>query len=342
MGNSAVEVDLEQMLDAHVQFELSQLTGEALTDYLATEAVAWMDWLSRVKLADVVDPIAASELAVRALREAEIPQDLTKLLGGVLQSAHAVATDDETMLGDLIPAATYDAVAQTVIGLTALRQEITMQITTSEVYSRLMAHVMYQGIKNYLQTESVIARKVPGASTLMRMSQSALSSAAPKLEATIDKQLTAFVNANIADTIRESNQYLDKVLDSKVLTAVADELWDTNAKTPVSEFASLVPVAAVAEFATAGADAWRSVRDTPFVAAMLTKIVTDFVQANGERKLSDLLAAAGVGNESVSQLLSEFLAPMLAQLDTDGFLEQRIRARLKPFYAEYFPQTRAC
>ncbi len=116
-----------------------------------------------------------------------------------------------------------------------LRKAATTQIATSEVYSRLLSHVIYQGIKNYLQSENTITRKVPGASTLMRIGQNAINTAAPKLEKTIDRQLTAFVNANIQDSIRESKRYLDKVLDQELMVEVADEVWDTNAKSTVAD-----------------------------------------------------------------------------------------------------------
>mgnify|MGYP002653035203 CR=1 FL=1 len=98
-----------------------------------------------------------------------------------------------------------------------------------------MSHVLYQGVKGYLLTENVVARKLPGASTLVKFGQKTMSAAAPNLEAGVDRRLTAFVEANLSETLRESRRYLEATPTPELLTEMADEVWTTLADRPVGE-----------------------------------------------------------------------------------------------------------
>ncbi len=324
-----------EMLEAHVKFEIDRWHGDGLAVTIDEEVSAAYEWLRAVKLNDVLDKGTVVELFRSYIREVAISDELAAMLARMLKSAHAAASVDETMLGDLIPVASYDRVVATVIDLTDLRETVTTQVTTSEVYSQLISHVLYQGIKNYLQAENLIARKVPGASTLMRMGQSAISTAAPKLEKAVDKQLTSFVNSNIQDTIRDSKQYLDKVLDKEVLTAVANEVWETNAKSSVAELAQLVPAKKIDDLVEAGQEAWLQLRQTPFLHELSAKVIDDFFAHNGKRKVVALLDDAGITAEVLTRLITDVITPVFDSAAGAKYVEGRIRARLEPFYSSY-------
>lgn len=334
--NTRFVTEAKKILDAHVEFELARWTGDARNEQLTEEVAAAFAWLGTVRLNQLFTSAEIVEWCTRYSAEFEVTDELLKMIGAAARSAYVVASKSDARVGDLIPESSYDTVADAVIDMADLREAITTQVTTSEVYSRLMSHVVYQGIKNYLQAENVIARKVPGASTLMKMGQSAINTAAPKLEQAVDKQLTAFVNANIQDNIRESKRYMDKVLDKRVLSAVADEVWDTNAKSTVAELAELIPVDAVDDITKAGREAWLHVRTNEFLHAVLTRVVDDFLKQQGKRKIADILADAGVTQDLATDVVIDLTGPVIDKAVADGYLEARIRARLEPFYSEYF------
>ena len=331
--------EAKKILDAHVEFELARWSGDARNEQLTEEVAEAFAWLGTVKLNQLFTSAEVVDWCTRYAQEVDLTDELLKMIGAAARSAYVVASKDETRLVDLVPQASYETVADAVIDMTELREEITKQITTSEVSSQLMSHVVYQGIKNYLQAENVIARKVPGASTLMKMGQSAINTAAPKLEQAVDKQLTAFVNANIQDNIRESKRYMDKVLDKAVLSAVAGEVWDTNAQATVSELAGLVPVDAVDEVTDAARQAWLSVRGNEFLTAVLTRVVDDFLKQQGKRKVADVLADIGITETLATEVIIDVTGPVIDKAVADGYLEARIRARLEPFYSDYFGES---
>lgn len=327
--------NLDDMLEAHVQFELKQWHGRNLKRNLNEEVEAAYDWVADVPIRDLVGDPGLVDVMVGYICEAPIEAIVRTAAGDVARTLHRVALADDTRMDGLISKAQFDALAGAGLKLEQVRGEVIEQVTTSEVYSQLIAHVLYQGIKNYLQTENVIAKRVPGASKLMRLSQQAVNSAAPKLEQSIDRQLTTFVAANIQDTIRDSRQYLNTALDEEVLGAVATEVWSANKAVTVAQLAALVPSDSVNELMDAAVAAVMTVRSTPSFRALLEVAASDLLAEHGDRTLGSLLNDLGLDKADTNKIVGAVLTPALNRSYADGFLEQRIRARLAPFYASY-------
>jgi delta 1-pyrroline-5-carboxylate dehydrogenase len=77
-------------------------------------------------------------------------------------------------------------------------------------------------------TENVIARKVPGASSLVRLGKRGLNAAVPQLEAGVDRQLKTFVQANVSDTLKDSRRYLDRKDPAIRHCAILRPLWQCH------------------------------------------------------------------------------------------------------------------
>jgi len=304
------------MYEAHVAFELAAWT-ESLGDTLGSLTEAVFTWLDSVSLGSVF-----SEADLDALIEALPAPDLT----ATVLAAHAAALQDVTPVGELLAREDYDRAAQVVAGMTELKEAVVEQITTSEVYADLISHVLFHGIRNYVTTESPIAR-VPGASSLMRMGQNAFDTAAPRLSKGIEKQLTSFVSANLQETLRESRQYLTGVIDDEALGEVADDLYTRNAESTVADIASLIPAETLAELLGVGQDIWDQILTTSTFREALQAVL----DANAARPVGDVLAEAGVTAEWVVTLAR----PWVLRAADDGALEEWIRERLATFYADY-------
>ena len=306
----------EEMLEAHVAFELVAWT-DSLTDTLGTQMEAVFAWLDTVSIGSVfshadlealIDALPAPALTVPAL------------------AARAAALRDSTTLDDLGRKEDYDRAARAIAGMTELKEAIVEQITTSEVYANLISHVLFHGIRNYVMEESPIAR-VPGASSLMRMGQSAFDTAAPRLSKGIEKQLTAFVSANLQESLRESRQYLTNVIDEEAMGEVAEDVYNRNAGSTVSDVAALVAEDTLVELLAVAQDAWAHLLTT----TTFRDLVQAVLDANASRPVGDLLAEADVTPESVVA----FARPWLLRAADDGVLEELIRERLAAFYATY-------
>jgi hypothetical protein len=328
--------DLEDMLDAHVRFELTRWQGQVLGDTVAEEVSAAYRWLEGVPLAELLDCEAVADAAVEVLCRLEFESEaLAEYCVAAVLAARDFAGGSDAQLAEMVSHEQFGSVAAAGIGLTGVRTEVIAQVTTSEVYANLMSHVLYQGIKNYVQTENPVAKKVPGAAALMRFGQNAVNAAAPKLEQGIDRQLTAFVAASVADTIKDSQAYLTRVMTPEVLGTVAEEVWQTNAGQTLSDLAALVPSEQLEPLTLAVLSAALQLRSTDVAEDAVRAMVADFFAGYGDHSVAAMLAGAGLPAAKAAELLVPVAAAALASPAAAEYLAVRIRARLEAFYTAY-------
>jgi hypothetical protein len=306
----------DEMLEAHVQFELTAWTQE-FNETITWQVQAVFDWLEGVSVGSVF-----SEADLTALIAAIPVPDLTE---SVL-AAHRGALVDESPIEDVVRREDYDRVATALGSMTALHEAIIEQVTTSEVYADLISHVLLHGIQNYVTTESPIAR-VPGASSLMRFGQSAFDTAAPRLSKGIEKQLTAFVSANLQDTLRESRQFLSTVIDEESVGEVGEEFWERNATKTVAEAAEVLTEDSLVDLSTVARDALAHLLGTE----TFHQAARSVLDANAARTVADVLAEADVTVDNVAT----HIRPWVLRAADDGLLETLIRQRLTAFYETY-------
>jgi hypothetical protein len=323
----------QKLLEAHVRFELDRWSGSALTATVESEVVALFEWFTTVRVSELVDAEGAIAVARRVAAAALSDPAVRAATADLVRDALEAALDDDLTLADVVPRDAYDRLVAVAVSLDGLREDVIRQVTTSDAYSELLSHVLYHGLKSYVLTENVVARRVPGASSLVRLGQSAMKTAAPRLEQGIDRQLTAFVNANISDTIRESRRYLDSALDEDVLRAIADEVWDSNAGRTAAEVRALLPEESAGDAFDAMADLVGQLLETEPGASLIDAAARGWLERNADRPVADVLADVGVSTETVLPDLLVLIGPAIETALTTGFLEQRIRARLEPFYA---------
>lgn len=329
--------DREAMFEAHVRFELDRWRADARAAAIAEEVDRLYEWLAAVSLSEIVDEETARRWAQAAVCEWPLTDEVRSRVEEGVRAAYVGLADETAPVGDVLTREAYDEVAETVIGMRALRAEVITQLTTNTAYSQLVSHVLYHGIKSYLLTENVVARKVPGASSLVRLGQRAVSSAAPNLERGIDRQLIAFISLNVHETIKESRRYLDAMLDDDLLRTVADEIWAANADRSVADATALVEEDAVEGLVASVWRLWASLRTSPVVAGLAGQVVGELYRAHGDRPVAALLEDAGLARDRVGEGVASAAGPVVEAALASGFLESRIRARLGAFYAGYVP-----
>lgn len=304
------------MLEAHVAFEVEAWT-ESLTATLDEQIASVFDWLDSVSLGSIVSD-ADLDAVIDSL---SVPDVSAEVLAAGERAAGVRAT-----VGDLLRREDYDRAVGSFAAMTGLHEALVDQLTTSKVYADLISHVLFSGIRNYVMTESPIAR-VPGASSLMRIGQSAFDAAAPRLSKGIERQLTAFVSSNLQDSLRDSREFLTSVIDEETIGAVAEEAWERNAGTTVAELVELLPRDAMVDLFDTGRAAWTHlVRTDTF-----RELLRSALQANAARSVSDLLMESGVTPEAVCAAAR----PWILRAADDGLLEELVRRRLTAFYSAH-------
>ena len=291
--------DPAQLLEAHVAFEVARWSGERLDETVAEHAGAVRRWLDGVTVAEG----APAEATARTL-------------------ARIVARFELT-----------DALVETVADDRSVRDAVIAAVTASKGYRKLVSHVLYQGVKGYVLTENVVARKLPGASTLVKFGQKTMSAAAPNLEAGVDRRLTAFVEANLSETLRESRRYLEATLTPDLLAEMADEVWTTLADRPVGEILAVADPEGTREVVVAVGPVVRRWQDEGVIAEVVESVALEALKEHADRSVGELLEEWGIAVETVVADVLEILRPGLEHARTSGLLEERVRAHLEPFYS---------
>jgi len=83
---------------------------------------------------------------------------------------------------------------------------------------------------------------------------------------------------------------------------------------------------------TAGLAVWEHLRTTGTVYEMVRAPIAAFLDSWGDQPIGKLLVAAGISSEDIVVTFSPTAAEWIERAYTDGYLEDRIRARLTPFY----------
>ncbi len=327
----------DPMLEAHVQYELACLQGANLKKTLKEEIGAFLAWSEEVPIQDMVSQARVLEWVQRNVVELPITDEVADTIQENVVRVYRFLQEDTTRVEDILPREVYDAAVEVITGLEDLREYITHQLVSTSVYAKLISNVLYQGIKAFVLTENVFAKNIPGASSLVRLGQRSLNAAAPKLEGNIDKQLIRFINANIQQTIADSETFLNQALEPDVIRSLGDEVWDANAESEMTDLMDYVDEDALEAIADVVQQFWTHYRATPFFSAIVREVVVGVFEKYGARDLRSVLADMGVTEAMLVREATMFATPLVAKAIETGYLEARIRRHLSGFYASYTP-----
>lgn len=325
----------DAMLEAHVQFELKRLKGKHLRRTIEEEVGSLLEWLEGVKINAVFTPVQVQDLIQRRVISMPLADELVDYIRDNVVAVHALLQRDGTTVEQFLPRDVFDQSVEILIGLENLRRRVTHQLVSSSVYSMLIANVLYQGIKAYVLTENVLAKNIPGASSLMRLGKRSLNAASPKLEGNIDRQLIKFINANIQETITESERFLDKALTPALMRKLGDEVWATNSDEKIGELTGDVNATSLDAIVDAIQDFWLHYRTTPLFADLVARLVDKFFTRYGDQDIRSFLTNMGISQAMITQDACAFAIPLVQQGLKSGYLERRLRSRLGAFYAQY-------
>ena len=326
----------DTLLAAHIEYELQQYAPARLPAVIEDEVAALYAWLATVKVADLVQPPQLTAWLQRNVLERPLPSEVVEFIQENLVVALELAQDDQTLIPSLLPREAYDRAVAAIGEMGELRRQVIHEIVRSSVYSRLVANVLYFGIKTFLVTENGMARAIPGASSLLRLSQNALNAAVPQAEKNVDKQLIAFIDDNIQQTVAESEDFLDRTLDAELVRSMGGELWESLSTTTLARLTRALDQHAVGAGSGVVEEVWQQLRTTAVAEDVLQAVVRSFFLRYGKQDVRRLLEQLGIGEETAAQELLAVAAPLVVQARGGGYLEARIRARLAPFYDQYF------
>lgn len=318
--------------EAHIAFELERWRGQGLADTITEEVIAAFEWLASVTVADLAPAPTTAAAVASVVGSLPVTQAAAENIAEVLIVARGAVRDRGITLGEVATWADAEPLIDTIAGLNDLHAQLLDAITSSTAYHRLVAHVLYHGVKSYLLTENVFARRIPGASSLVKLGQRGLNTAAPGLEKAVDAQLSGFVQANIGETLGASRRYLGEILDPAMTRTLVQEAWGALSSRGLAELTDAVTDDDVVALALDVVPLVRGALRSPALIAAVHDSVLALLTEYAEVSPADVLTDFGITPQLVADTLVTLAAPVIEQPAVVGFIESRLQARLGAFY----------
>jgi len=321
-----------QLLEAHIQHELNRFKDEAYKRTIDEEVTAIFEWVKKIKLKDVITSEQILGIIKRNVVELPVAGGVTELAGEMSQKVLASSQNKKTALEDIFARKQYDDIIDKVVGLKTARNDLIHRLVTSSAYSQQISEVLFTGIKEYILEENIIAKKVPGVSSLIKMGKFAVNKTMHSLEVAVENKVKSYIESNLENTIRRSEKSLINYFDETRIVDTGEEIWESIAEKKLSEYFSTIDDNDMEDFIVIGYDFWLHFRKTKYFKGIYTELVKYFFKKYGNRELDVILEDIGVTEEMVIGELIEIIAPGIEKALSIGYLEERIRARLEDFY----------
>jgi hypothetical protein len=323
---------IKKIFEAHVKHELNHFKKGGYKQSIDEEISAAFDWIRKVKFKDIVPLDQMLGLIQRNVVEMPIAGGITELSGEMSRLVHASKKNKTTKLEKIFLRRQFDEIIDKVVSLKTARNEVIHSFLNSPFYSKLISHVLYTGIIEYLITENIIAQNVPGLSSLIKMGKNAVNLTLPGLEPMFEKQIRRFIENNMKTSILKSERFVKELLVENQIIEMGDDAWDVISKKSLSEYFSLINGDDMEDFILIGYDFWRHFRKTSYFKKIYTEIVHHFYNKYGNEDLDIFIEDVGVTKEMLVRELTEIVSHGVEKAIAIGYVEERIRARLLSFY----------
>lgn len=282
----------KQMMEAHVQHILNKLAGENLEQLLEIEVEAFCDWLSQRNVDELVQESRVKSFLFRNLLEKEPTELFINQLKKILWSALQSPLNQHTEYQHLLSAQDFQYLVEKGIDLESLRKDVIRAVMESPVYSQLLSDVLYHGIKDFVLEENVIAKKVPGVSSLVKMGQGIMSKMGG-VDSAIENLIKSYIQKNIENSVELSQKFLDKSLDENRIRTVAQQFWENVKTNTLSSGAAYIDISDFDDFAFISKSIWNHLRNTDYVQQLLESLVHEWFQHWGRENVLNMLEIWG-------------------------------------------------
>lgn len=322
----------QQLMDAHVQHILNKLAGENLEQLLDIEVEACCDWLSQRNVEELFQQSQINDFLQRNVLDKEPTELFVVQLKKIFWSALQSPLNQETEFQHLLSPQEFQYVVEKGIDLEALRKDIIKSVLESPVYSLLLSDVLYHGIKDFVLEENVIAKKVPGVSSLVKMGQGIMSKMGG-VDTAIEGLIKSYIQKNIENSVELSQKFLDKSLDENRIRTVAQQFWENVKFKKLATASAYIDVTDFDDFAFIAKNIWNHLRQTEYSKQLIEQLVQEWFQHWGRDNVLNMLENLGITRSQIVAEAKLLAVPLINEGLLSGYLEERIRAQLEPFYS---------
>ncbi|MFT6122553.1 MAG: hypothetical protein ACJAWS_001577 [Oleiphilaceae bacterium] len=321
-----------QLFELHIQHELTACSPEKLIDWARNESLALFEWLQTTQLNQFVNAEQIKTVIRTNVVENDVPGAIAEIAGEAATRLFTSTKHKKTALKDIISRAEYEGFVDKFIELEEQRKQGLDKIIDLPLYGDLISGVVYQAITRYIYESNIISKKVPGVSSMLKMSKSVLNKAAPKFGSGIEESVRSYITDSLEFILDESKSFLNESVTDEQLKASALDLWDMLEDKTLGEFQQGMDSVDLSEFVVLGYEFWRTFRKSDYFKHAYETVVDYFFEKYGEVEFGILLEDFMITPERAMKEVELFAPLALNTLIDSGQLEGLIRRRLAAFY----------
>lgn len=328
-----MKADIKKIYEAHVAFELEQFGKKHLKATIKEEISAAWKWLDNVKLNEVASVEQVIAFQERNIKDRKLTKHQKEYLVDLSISVHHLALKSKHAVADFLNKESFDDIADKVIEQKEIREKLIKDIVHNPFYGEMIADTLYDGIKSFAAQSGPSNETVGG--SLFNLGKGILGAALSGVSDTIDKNIKKFISENLQKSIAKSEQTLKDKLSDAQLRKMAQNIWDKLEDTDVKQLAKGVKLTEKDRTAIlhSAEKALQAVLQSEPLAELNEHVLNHFFEHSGKKSIAQILEDNGITEKVAIRESEEFLIPYIEKAAKDGFLQERIEARLSKFYS---------
>ena len=315
----------EQLLQAQLQFILKQLQSEQT---VVEETNALFAHLADKTIEQLISQEHLQALISTQALNYPLQAHFTDQVVAQIQFALNHESNQQVNVADLVPEDSVEIVAHYLSSQKNHREAFIHRIFSNPAYAQMLSQTISHAINDYM-ANNMIAKKMPGMGSLMKMGKNVLERAT---DSNLDSALQGYLSKNINNLIAVSEKMANKHLNDQQVYQLIKQGWQTIAQQPVSNINQYVTDDGINNGAQVISRTWDSLRSNDYIATQVKDGVTHWYSNNKQHTLGKILRDLNVDGSLIEQELKLAIMPVISQLIEDGYVAKRIESLLHEFY----------
>ncbi|HJQ42379.1 MAG TPA: hypothetical protein VJ831_04800 [Jatrophihabitantaceae bacterium] len=322
----------EQLLEAQVQFVLSELSSERLRDVVARDVDDVLRIAATLKISDVVDPVAVKDAGRRLVGDIGGSPVVANMAAALSDGIYDMSAGEHHLLGDVLDRDAVLALVQHALTLHTLTDRALDRLTESPIVATIASRFVTKIVGDFLQQNRARAEKVPGMSTVLNLGSGAVSKVRGATDRHLDQLLGDAAGKGATYALKRTNNAIRELIRDAPLEAAAMELWDLHANEPIGDLREYLSKDELREFVLRVHAIVVAARNTEFTGELVDTCIDVFFAQYGDYDVARILSELGITRDHLVEDITTFAEPVIDAVRVDGVLEEFIRARLAPFF----------
>lgn len=325
-----MKADIKKIYEAHVAFELAQFDGKNLKTNIKEEVDAAWTWMENTKLNDIASAQRVKDFLERNLKDRTLTKHQKEYLIDLGEAIHQLALKSKHTLADFITKDTYFAVADYLIEQKEAREEMIEQFVKNPFYGEMLADTLYDGIKSFMAQSGPTNETVGG--SIFNLGKSLVGAALSGVQDNIDKNIKKFISTNLSKAIQDSEENLKERLSDAKLKMIAKNIWNKAEDINVKDLAKKVKTSHIVKIVEGGENISKDLIAADAVKELAHFIIDHFFEYDGNKSIATILKDNGIDKKIILKETEETVIPIVHQMQSAGYLKERIESRLSKFY----------